>query len=393
MVSISNSQQRTDNNNNTTTMMHAYLPSQHRENSIEDSMDSIPTNVKLHNLRRILSTNNNTHDQKQQRHPNNSSTVASSSSSSSFTSHVSLTRRKSSRLDISSLLCESPESFPICEEDSSSNSSMGDTASQLGDNESFHKTPATTPPLSPNGIGDNHHQVVLPPIKSLDMRSEMYDHHHENSDSRKPLEQFATISEAYRTNNSSSYSLPHPTLMDSSTRLLNNSSVNSVHHHHLQDPLLRRSSYDVRNSDLLGFNTPPKRKRANANQLKVLNEVFHQTFFPSTELRIQLGKQLGMSPRTVQIWFQNKRQSWRSKSQDEKADNEIINNSRRSSNSSLHASDEEEDIDQRTIPDSPLETPLPPPILSHHRNNNNTQPSTPFRYQPTVSESQIVNDM
>ncbi|RIA87990.1 homeobox domain-containing protein, partial [Glomus cerebriforme] len=57
-----------------------------------------------------------------------------------------------------------------------------------------------------------------------------------------------------------------------------------------------------------------KRKRANANQLKVLNQVFQHTFFPSTELRIQLGKQLGMSPRTVQIWFQNKRQSWRSKS-------------------------------------------------------------------------------
>ncbi|KAK9711175.1 hypothetical protein K7432_007967 [Basidiobolus ranarum] len=55
----------------------------------------------------------------------------------------------------------------------------------------------------------------------------------------------------------------------------------------------------------------PKRKRANANQLKVLNQLFQQTFFPSTELRIELGKQLGMSPRTVQIWFQNKRQAWR----------------------------------------------------------------------------------
>ncbi|ORY06084.1 hypothetical protein K493DRAFT_310721 [Basidiobolus meristosporus CBS 931.73] len=59
----------------------------------------------------------------------------------------------------------------------------------------------------------------------------------------------------------------------------------------------------------------PKRKRANANQLKVLNQLFQQTFFPSTELRIQLGKQLGMSPRTVQIWFQNKRQAWRIRNQ------------------------------------------------------------------------------
>ncbi|GAB5591374.1 hypothetical protein Unana1_06274 [Umbelopsis nana] len=56
-----------------------------------------------------------------------------------------------------------------------------------------------------------------------------------------------------------------------------------------------------------------KRKRANAYQLDVLNRVFDQTFFPSTELRVELGKQLGMSPRTVQIWFQNKRQSIRTR--------------------------------------------------------------------------------
>ncbi|OAC99774.1 Homeodomain-like DNA binding domain-containing transcription factor, partial [Mucor lusitanicus CBS 277.49] len=54
-----------------------------------------------------------------------------------------------------------------------------------------------------------------------------------------------------------------------------------------------------------------KRKRASPSQLSVLNRVFEQTFFPSTELRMELGKQLGMSPRTVQIWFQNKRQSIR----------------------------------------------------------------------------------
>lgn len=56
-----------------------------------------------------------------------------------------------------------------------------------------------------------------------------------------------------------------------------------------------------------------KRKRANAYQLDVLNRVFDKTFFPSTDLRAELGKQLGMSPRTVQIWFQNKRQSIRTR--------------------------------------------------------------------------------
>lgn len=61
-----------------------------------------------------------------------------------------------------------------------------------------------------------------------------------------------------------------------------------------------------------------KRRRADANQLAVLNSVFSHTFFPSTELRQRLGEQLGMSARSVQIWFQNKRQQWRQrKRQDE----------------------------------------------------------------------------
>ncbi|KAJ7079101.1 hypothetical protein B0H15DRAFT_788217 [Mycena belliarum] len=54
-----------------------------------------------------------------------------------------------------------------------------------------------------------------------------------------------------------------------------------------------------------------KRKRADAHQLKVLNETYARTAFPSTEERLALAKALDMSPRSVQIWFQNKRQSMR----------------------------------------------------------------------------------
>lgn len=45
-----------------------------------------------------------------------------------------------------------------------------------------------------------------------------------------------------------------------------------------------------------------KRKRADANQLKVLNEVYARTAFPSTEERLALAKQLDMTARSVQIW-------------------------------------------------------------------------------------------
>ncbi|KAI0699253.1 hypothetical protein BC835DRAFT_1405190 [Cytidiella melzeri] len=54
-----------------------------------------------------------------------------------------------------------------------------------------------------------------------------------------------------------------------------------------------------------------KRKRADAEQLKVLNETYNRTAFPSTEERNDLAKKLGMSARSVQIWFQNKRQAMR----------------------------------------------------------------------------------
>ncbi|THH31775.1 hypothetical protein EUX98_g2389 [Antrodiella citrinella] len=46
-----------------------------------------------------------------------------------------------------------------------------------------------------------------------------------------------------------------------------------------------------------------KRKRADAEQLKVLNETYARTAFPSTEERIELAKKLGMSARSVQIWY------------------------------------------------------------------------------------------
>ena len=49
--------------------------------------------------------------------------------------------------------------------------------------------------------------------------------------------------------------------------------------------------------------TKKKRKRADAEQLKVLNETYARTAFPSTEERIELAKKLGMSARSVQIWY------------------------------------------------------------------------------------------
>jgi hypothetical protein len=47
----------------------------------------------------------------------------------------------------------------------------------------------------------------------------------------------------------------------------------------------------------------PKRKKADSAQLEVLNRTYQCTAFPSTEERAQLAVELGMLPRSVQIWY------------------------------------------------------------------------------------------
>ncbi|ORX89123.1 hypothetical protein K493DRAFT_199618, partial [Basidiobolus meristosporus CBS 931.73] len=58
-----------------------------------------------------------------------------------------------------------------------------------------------------------------------------------------------------------------------------------------------------------------KRKRANSHQIKMLNQILKHNNFPSKELREKIAQKVGMHPRSVQIWFQNKRQEMKKKSQ------------------------------------------------------------------------------
>ncbi|GAA6048816.1 hypothetical protein JCM3770_003636 [Rhodotorula araucariae] len=62
-----------------------------------------------------------------------------------------------------------------------------------------------------------------------------------------------------------------------------------------------------------GTGKEPAKKRSRTlttpAQTAVLNALLAKTRFPSTETREEVGKQIGMSARRVQIWFQNRRQS------------------------------------------------------------------------------------
>ncbi|WWC73671.1 uncharacterized protein I206_107643 [Kwoniella pini CBS 10737] len=51
------------------------------------------------------------------------------------------------------------------------------------------------------------------------------------------------------------------------------------------------------------------RKRADDSQLAILSDIFEKTAYPSTDERDELARKLGMTSRSVQIWFQNRRRA------------------------------------------------------------------------------------
>lgn len=67
------------------------------------------------------------------------------------------------------------------------------------------------------------------------------------------------------------------------------------------------------------------RKRTTKAQLKVLEKTFETNIRPDANMRKKLGEQLGMTPRSVQVWFQNRRAKIKKltqkKGQQENADN------------------------------------------------------------------------
>eukprot|EP00866_Antonospora_locustae_P000562 jgi/Antlo1/562/2325 len=49
------------------------------------------------------------------------------------------------------------------------------------------------------------------------------------------------------------------------------------------------------------------RKKTTRQQLEVLERTFETNIRPDTQMRKMLAEQLGMTPRSIQVWFQNRR--------------------------------------------------------------------------------------
>lgn len=54
----------------------------------------------------------------------------------------------------------------------------------------------------------------------------------------------------------------------------------------------------------------PIRKRIGSLQITELQALFNSGIkFPDKQLREKLGEKMGLTPRTIQVWFQNRRQN------------------------------------------------------------------------------------
>jgi hypothetical protein len=64
-----------------------------------------------------------------------------------------------------------------------------------------------------------------------------------------------------------------------------------------------------------------RRLRTTPEQLKVLEEIYHYEKIPSLSLREELSAKLGMTPRRIQVWFQNKRAKEKRTGKEKQANN------------------------------------------------------------------------
>lgn len=60
-------------------------------------------------------------------------------------------------------------------------------------------------------------------------------------------------------------------------------------------------------AESLAYRTVKRRRRLTQEETRILNNVFETTTKPNSQVRKRLAQQLGMTPRAVQIWFQNRR--------------------------------------------------------------------------------------
>ncbi|KAF7683604.1 Homeobox protein HD-3 [Astathelohania contejeani] len=86
----------------------------------------------------------------------------------------------------------------------------------------------------------------------------------------------------------------------------------------------QQDDYKIQNrteTNAIGDYKKRQRTVMTPGQSQILKKYFNINNFPSTEVREELARNLGVKPRTIQIWFQNQRQKNKIRGEDFKHEN------------------------------------------------------------------------
>lgn len=200
------------------------------------------------------------------------------------------------------------------------------------------------------------------------------------------------------------------------TQQQDKSTLNQTHLKKFHINERRRASGDSPESFIPNFYDPfeiKRRRRTSRDQSKLLEEAYIDNPKPDGKTRRKLAETLSMSPRSVQVWFQNKRaKEKQQKDQEFNCSVSMVHSHSQSSTPSLH-SDLVPSYDQAAVFKDPLISIMPshiespaqsqvllgaPPLLDHQifdqiriveRSNNNYNPFFCNTYNTGTNQNNV----
>ncbi|CAN8316690.1 unnamed protein product [Cochlearia groenlandica] len=87
-------------------------------------------------------------------------------------------------------------------------------------------------------------------------------------------------------------------------------------HHHVPPTMMDIASYGEASNNIINgheMNKNKNKKKMTSEQVKLLETSFQEDAKLDPERKMKLSKELGLKPRKIAVWFQNKKARWKNK--------------------------------------------------------------------------------